>query len=211
LPFERIKPSDLSVTNVGINISGLLFNGGYNGNNLFKLKTDYPALARSLIAAFMTIPGCVVHLISHVISNSQYMEDDYRVAAALAKEFPGTIHAPRFATPSEAKGYISSLDFFTGSRMHACIAAFSSGVPVVPIAYSRKFSGLFGSLAYTQVADCKTQSNAEVITKVLAGFANRAQLRTEVERGRKIAFARIMSYENVLKAAINVAAGKQPK
>ena len=30
--------------------------------------------------------------------------------------------------------------------MHACIGAFSAGVPVIPIAYSRKFIGLFGGV-----------------------------------------------------------------
>ena len=46
-------------------------------------------------------------------------EDDYRVALRLADEFPGTTVAPRFADPSAAKSYISGLDFFCGSRMHA--------------------------------------------------------------------------------------------
>jgi len=72
--------------------------------------------------------------VSHVISERFVVEDDYRIAQKLAEEFPGTIVAPRFRNSSEAKSYISGLDFFCGSRMHACIAAFSSGVPVVPVA-----------------------------------------------------------------------------
>ena len=49
-------------------------------------------------------------------------------ASGLGYAIPGTVLAPRFSTPSEAKTYIAGLDFFMGARMHACIAAFSSGV-----------------------------------------------------------------------------------
>ena len=56
-----------------------------------------------------------------------HREDDFAANAVLAEEFPKLVTAPRFATPSEAKSYIAGLDFFMGARMHACIAAFSSG------------------------------------------------------------------------------------
>ena len=90
------------------------------------------------------------------------VEDDLTANKTLAEEFPGVIVAPRFEGPSEAKSYISGLDFFCGSRMHACIAAFSSGVPVLPIAYSRKFAGVFGSLGYDRIADAKTQTTEQI-------------------------------------------------
>ena len=34
---------------VGLNVSGLLFNGGYTHNNMFGLQTDYKALVYELI------------------------------------------------------------------------------------------------------------------------------------------------------------------
>ncbi len=139
LPYETKHGKPPGKAAVGLNISGLLFNGGYTRDNMFSLKDDYPKMARELIAAFLSKGTCDVHLVSHVISSQFEVEDDYRTAVKLSEEFPAVIVAPRFNTPSEAKTYISGLDFFAGSRMHACIAAFSSGVPVVPIAYSRKF------------------------------------------------------------------------
>ena len=87
--------------------------------------------------------------------------------------------APRFRTPSEAKTYIAGLDFFMGARMHACIAAFSSGVPVVPMAYSRKFAGLFGTLGYDHTVDCTTEPNEAILAKTAAAFEAAGALAAE--------------------------------
>jgi len=211
LPFVRSATSGTGVVRAGINVSGLLFNGGYTGANMFDLKSDYASLARMLVANLQAQPGCEVHLVSHVISERFVVEDDYRIAQKLAEEFPGTIVAPRFRNSSEAKSYISGLDFFCGSRMHACIAAFSSGVPVVPVAYSRKFAGLFGSLGYDKVADCKTESMAAILDKVMAGYAARHELKKEVERGLAEAERRIGVYLDILQAELKKRCEKLPR
>lgn len=197
LPYTQSKKST-GKPRVGLNISGLLFNGGYTKNNMFGLKDDYPTLAR-LIISQMLREQCEIHLVAHVISDSFETEDDYRVALALAKDFPAVVVAPKFKTPSEAKSYISGLDFFAGSRMHACIAAFSSGVPVIPVAYSRKFIGLFGSLGYKQVADCATQSAHEIASMVLQGYANREALKQQVSASNSLAQERLETYSEILR------------
>ena len=158
---------------------------------MFALAADYPAFVRGLLRHFSALPGCQVHLIGHVISDTTAVEDDYRVAKQLAAEFAGTIVAPRFANPSQAKSYIATMDFFCGSRMHACIAAFSSGVPVIPVAYSRKFAGLFGSLGYTELADCKIQAADEIVSAVVDAFDRSEALKDHVEHGRQIAEAKL--------------------
>lgn len=208
LPFDRQTRDAKAPVKVGINLSGLLFNGGYSRDNMFSLRTDYPVLARSLVSRFLAAGDCEVHLVSHVITDRSQVEDDYRVATLLAGEFPGVKVAPRFRTPVEAKSYISGLDFFCGSRMHACIAAFSSGVPVVPIAYSRKFAGLFGSLGYDAVTDCRTQTAPEIADVVLAGYQNRTALKRDVDRGREAAVRKLESYAGVLRTAMNAAADR---
>ena len=197
LPFT---PSGKSVgqPRVGLNISGLLFNGGYTKNNMFGLKDDYPTLARMIIGRLLK-QNCELHLVSHVISDDFETEDDYRVSQALAKEFPTVVVAPRFKTPSEAKSYISGLDFFAGSRMHACIAAFSSGVPVVPMAYSRKFIGLFGSLGYNQVADCASSTAVDISDMVVQGFLDREHLKQQVVAGNTLAQSRLETYSEILR------------
>lgn len=203
LPYVQAAKTPGQKPKVGINISGLLCNGGYDRNNMFSLKTDYPDLARKLVAHFSTRTDCETHLVSHVISSNVEVEDDYRVAVRLAAEFPSVIVAPRFANPPEAKSYISGMDYFCGSRMHACIAAFSTGVPVVPIAYSRKFSGLFGSLGYKHNTDCKTQTADEILTAVVSGFENRQELAKEVAATLALAQKKLGAYEDVLRSLMS--------
>ena len=90
------------------------------------------------------------------------------------------------------------MDFFVGARMHACIGAFSSGVPVVPLAYSRKFNGLFESLNYRHFGDCKKDSLEQALTKVQTAFDNRHALKAEVVAGNQIAQTKLAKYENYL-------------
>lgn len=135
---------------VGVNVSGLMWNGGYTGNNEFALMVDYKDFIVKTVQGLRD-RGKEVHLIAHVISQEIPVEDDYRACEAVKKLFvldSQVLMAPRFGSPIAAKSYISQLEFFTGARMHATIAAISTGVPTVPIAYSRKFSGVFGSLGY---------------------------------------------------------------
>ena len=47
-----------------------------------------------------------------------------RAAERLAAEFPGTVLAPRFGSPSEAKTYIAGLDFFMGPRWRVAAESF---------------------------------------------------------------------------------------
>jgi len=189
LPFEQQPKSD-SLTRVGINVSGLLMHDGPQ----FKLTVDYPALVRKAIAYFAAQPGVEVHLVSHVICDAHENEDDLRACARLAHEFPQVKVAPRFRTPSEAKSYISSLDFFTGARMHACIGAFSAGVTVVPMAYSRKFNGLFTSLGYEAVLDCLKLDTEQAYAFLLAQWAQRDELALRVEAGNAMAQAKLNRY-----------------
>lgn len=201
LPYTPAVGGDGNIK-IGLNISGLLFHGGYDRQNMFRLVVDYPRLAQEMLAWFDRQPGCEIHLISHVISATAPIEDDYRVAQRLAADFPDVILAPRFASPSAAKSYISGMDFFCGSRMHACIAAFSSGVPTVPISYSRKFAGLFESLGYPLVADCKTESEAQILEKIRAGFNDRETLKARVAAAGARAAEKLLAYEALLKRCL---------
>ena len=170
---------------VGINVSGLLFNGGYTRQNMFGLRSDYAQVMRRVVGYFHDRGDCEVHLISHVRSERLLVEDDRTAAAKLAVEYPRCILAPDFDGPIDAKAYISGMDFFTGARMHACIAAFSSGVPVIPMAYSRKFAGLFGSLGYPHWVDCRVDSEDEILARITEAFQNREDLLNDLHTARK--------------------------
>lgn len=202
-PAPRVAGAASGPVKVGINVSGLLMNGGYTKANMFGLKTDYPALMRSLTRHFASLPGTEVHLVAHVISDVFPVEDDYRASEALRADLPPDLAArvtlaPKFATPSEAKSYIATLDFFMGARMHACIAAFSSGVPVVPMAYSRKFAGLFGALDYPFTVDCTTDSAKEIEARIQQAFAARDQIAQSQKAALELGLQRLKAYEDAL-------------
>lgn len=198
LPFTAPDRRPEGPLRIGLNVSGLLFNGGYTRDNMFGLAAAYPEVIRALLSRLLARGDCEVHLVPHVISDEIEVEDDYRASARLCEEFPELILAPKFAGPSEAKSYIAGLDFFAGARMHACIAAFSSGVPVLPMAYSRKFAGLFGSLGYEALIDCRADDQATVLAKFDAALADRARLQAEVKTGLAAGLARLARYEDAL-------------
>ena len=50
LPFDRPARAADAPIEIGVNVSGLLFNGGYTGGNEFGLQVDYADLMRRFIA-----------------------------------------------------------------------------------------------------------------------------------------------------------------
>ncbi len=205
-PLARQKDGKIRV---GLNVSGLLMAGGYTGKNEFGLSLDYPALIKDIIR-FFEAEGAEVHLVSHVLHEGgksptfkRETEDDYGAACELALMFPGVVVGPPFGSPSEAKSYISTLDFFLGARMHACIAAFSSGVPVIPMAYSRKFRGLFGSIGYDRTVDCTSDSAAVIKERVLSAWTERDLVAHEVNLAQTKGSKKLDLYAEQLSSLIS--------
>lgn len=179
LPYYKISQNS-SFIHVGINVSALLWNGGYTRNNQFELKDDYKKVVRSVIEYFLSLPNVKLHLVPHVVEQERGIENDYEVSYELWREYnnQNLVLAPFALGPIEIKSYISGLDFFMGARMHATIGAFSSGVPVVPMAYSRKFNGLFeDTLDYHYMTDLKTQSSDDVMSIIKVAFEKRVILK----------------------------------
>lgn len=185
MPFKR-KEFNKDFIHVGLNVSALLWHGGYTQDNQFGLKVDYPSLIRSIIDYFLEQANVKVHLIPHVVDSERHVENDYAVSFDLYEEYnhPNLVLAPLFLDPISAKNYIAGMDFFMGARMHATIAAFSSGVPVFPMAYSRKFNGLFAdTLQYPYMGDMKVQSNPEVLKGIKQCYKQKELLK-EIEHER---------------------------
>jgi len=173
-PKEKVSSRPV----VGLNPSGLLWNGGYTGSNQFGLKADYQELISKIIETLHR-SGCSVVLVPHVLHGPDYsVEDDYRVCKMIVKKYPFCSLAPFFYSPVEAKSFISGLDFIIGSRMHCCIAGYSSGVPIYPLAYSRKFKGLFKKeLDYPYGAELQSDD----IDTVIGGLEDLLRNLTEVQ------------------------------
>lgn len=182
LPFTK-KDFNSSFIHVGLNISALLWHGGYTQNNQFNLSIDYQKLICDIISFFLNIKNVKLHLIPHVVDSERGIENDYAISYDLYEKFqhPNLILAPLFLDPITAKGYIAGMDFFMGARMHSTIAAFSSGVPVVPMSYSRKFNGLFNdTLNYSYLADMKKDSNEAILQLLQTCFQKRQELKQEI-------------------------------
>lgn len=183
LPYEKIIQNN-DFIHVGLNVSALLWAGGYTRNNQFELKCNYKTLVISIIRKFLSIPNVKLHLVSHVVEPVSCIENDYEVSYEIWKNFEedNLVLAPFPLSPIDCKSYISGLDFFVGARMHATIAAFSSGVPVVPMAYSRKFNGLFeDTLSYSHIVDMKILKEEEIVAVIMESFEKRSDLKNIIE------------------------------
>lgn len=188
--LERYKPKVIDVgsllsvktsesVTIGLNISGLLYSGGYTRNNMFGLKADYKQVLYTIIGELMQNDRVLLLLVPHVVGADQNVESD---KAACSKVYEQTIekYANRiFLTrgtydQSEIKYVISLCDFFIGSRMHACIAALSQSIPAVGLAYSKKFQGVFETVgAGDLVMDMRHAETEEILTAITNAFERR--------------------------------------
>lgn len=187
LPYQR-HTFEKGYIHVGISISALLWTDSNKRENIFDLSLNYCNLILNIIKYFQSQPNIRVHLVSHVVAGEIFTESDYTVCYELWREInkPEVVLAPYFLGPIEAKSYISGLDFFVGSRMHATIAAFSSGVPVVPMAYSRKFNGLFcDTLKYQHILDMKKSTDVSALNTICRSFENRVELGEQIDESLK--------------------------
>lgn len=180
LPFN-CSLSETNKKRFGINVSGLLWNGGFNGaNNQFGLSADYHKYICRLIEYGIS-NKFEVHLIPHVTISSDphriIQDSDIPACRELYIKYPECVLAPEFTTPYAAKNYIASMDVFIGARMHATIAAFSSGVLTIPLAYSRKFKGLFDSLNYSYILDATEESTEEMLEHTISLLSNEIGLK----------------------------------
>lgn len=203
LPYKGNEGAEHSTCKkVGFNISGLLISNGEEGTGTdkgFKLTTDYDQFANRVLT-YLLDHNYEVHLIGHV-------EADYSVNKEFKKRYPQVILAPEFDNPMDAKSYISNMDLFIGSRMHATIAALTSNTPVVPVAYSRKFTGLFENVDYPYVVDLQTEDTNETVQAVIDRIENYDETRVSTDKSYQIAMREnddcLKLYEEVIKQIIH--------
>jgi colanic acid/amylovoran biosynthesis protein len=178
---------DSKIPLVGLNVSGLLYIGGYTRNNMFGLKSDYRRLVHELIDYFVRTHKTQVMLVPHVFGKGEGGEGDlgacrevYRETAAGLRESLHLIEDEY--DQHEIKALIGRCDFFLGSRMHACIAALSQSVPAVGLAYSQKFDGVFSSTGVDNlVIDLRKHDLGSITEFVGSAYRRRSEIRHELE------------------------------
>jgi polysaccharide pyruvyl transferase WcaK-like protein len=179
--------SDKSIPLVGLNVSGLLYIGGYTRRNMFGIKADYRRLMHDLID-FLIRKHCVhVMLVPHVIGAGVDSESDvtacHNIYIDAGDSLQGSLHLLEGEYDQhEIKALIGRCNFFIGSRMHACIAAISQCVPTVGLAYSRKFHGVFESVDMEEsVIDVREFDEKSIIAAVDRAYQRRAELRAKLD------------------------------
>jgi colanic acid/amylovoran biosynthesis protein len=178
-PSARL-PQDREI--IGVNISGLLYMGGYTGRNMFGLFGEYKALVDELVERLLSSTSATVLLVPHVFGSEQEEAACAAILATAHKKYAGRVFAISGPlTEREVKWAIGRTNFFVGSRMHACIAALSQGIPAVGLAYSDKFLGVFESAGVGDaIVDLRTASNAQVIRMTLDRFARKSEFAAEL-------------------------------
>ncbi len=182
---------------IGININGLMYSGGYTRDNMFGLSMDYRTFLPHLIERLLLEHSGELWLVPHTYGPATSPESDPGACKRVREALPERIKdRVRIVVGEydchEIKGIIGMFDFFIGSRMHACIAALSQGIPCVGIAYSRKFKGVFDIVGVGEwVVDGRSVGNEEALSHVLHLYKQRHNVRYVLQERVKEAKTKI--------------------
>jgi polysaccharide pyruvyl transferase WcaK-like protein len=170
--FERF--AERTATLLGFNVSGLLYNRAGDDVRRYGFRDSYRQTVLEIVRRLLADDGGAgVVLLPHVSSGG--VDDDVSAIRSLTAELGPAAAERIFTVPSELdatelKWFVGRCAWFCGTRMHACIAGISLGVPTTAVAYSDKTIGVF---ATADVADCVVDprhlSGPEVVDAVLSG------------------------------------------
>lgn len=171
---------------VGLNISSLLYMGGYTRDNMFALRQDYPTVIRTLLDCLVQEMSCQVLLVPHVYGGPGSVECEItlyrRLFAEFEHKYPGMVTLiDKAFSHRQVKTIIGRCDCVIASRMHVCIAAVSQGVPTICLAYSDKFSGVMSSLsADISVVDLRIATAQDTVETARLLLGRRQEVREEL-------------------------------
>ncbi|MEQ8237611.1 MAG: polysaccharide pyruvyl transferase family protein, partial [Cyclobacteriaceae bacterium] len=166
---------------IGININGLMYLSRYKS---LKGQFDaYKNFVNKMIQSFIDLNHTVL-LIPHTYNaDDPILEDDLSAIIQISNDFNSNkvIYVERNMDAQELKYLISKCSFFVGSRMHSCIAALSSQVPTVGVAYSYKFEGTFANFGMAShvlnMAGIREEEAIVNLDKILSLYHNRSETR----------------------------------
>ncbi|TVQ61654.1 MAG: hypothetical protein EA378_07865 [Phycisphaerales bacterium] len=176
---ERDRP-------IGFNVSGLIYNDPEKAASHYGFRASYRDCVIGFLRRVLAEAGSRVILVPHVLTPPGHYESDEDACRAVLGEL-GEVASGRVAiVPSvydqnEIKWIISRCAWFCGTRMHATIAALSTGVPTGTISYSPKAQGVFDLCAQGEhVIDPTRLDTESVIRGVWRSFESREAARTSL-------------------------------
>jgi polysaccharide pyruvyl transferase WcaK-like protein len=165
---------------IGVNVSGLIGLDMDWSRRRFGLRANYIEAHCDFIREALKEPDLRLLLIPHVMSI------DPPACERILRELPSNLApririAPADLDECEVKWLISKMDWFSGTRMHATIAALSSFVPAAATAYSDKTRGVFASCGVEeQVIDPRELDTHTVTERLLHSFRGRDRIQQQL-------------------------------
>ncbi len=200
-------PQEPTVPVIGINVNGLMYNGGYDRNNQFGLTLDYPEYLKQLITQLLAGSNCEIWLVPHTYAPIGDVESDNEccqiVKDKLEKQLQDRVSVIKTEYDQhEIKGIIGRCDAFIGSRMHSCIAALSQGIPCIGLAYSMKFAGVFETVGMGDwVIEAKQETTESALNKSIALLDTRENQRQPLANKANEARTRLRTVFDQLEAS----------
>lgn len=163
---------------IGVSISKLV-EDRFAKNNPASTKGDLAEQVAALLDKYIEKYNAQIVFVSHVTGPNSEKDDrksaDRVVQHMRRKAGAKVLHGDY--RPDELKAVIGTFDVMVGARMHANIAALSTGVPLIAVRYSQKTDGimqLFGMDNY--VVDIDSFVLREIEDKFAHILANRQQV-----------------------------------
>jgi len=161
---------------LGVSLSNLV-QSHYQKRNPNSSEFLFPELIASILDSISERYGLQILFVPHVTGPRASADDRLFAEKIVSQMKTNAVAIKGDYTPDILKGIISRCHMYMGSRMHANIAALSSGIPTLAISYSHKTSGIMQMLNQDQyVCDIATL-NGET---VLECFANLHAMRDSV-------------------------------
>jgi colanic acid/amylovoran biosynthesis protein WcaK/AmsJ len=169
----------------GVNVSGLTYLDADRARRAYGLSAHYRSTIHGILDRLLAQSDARVVLVPHVLTPPTHFESDMAACTAAADALGTTARGRVMVAPAldacSAKGLIRQLDWFCGTRMHATIAALSSGVAASALAYSLKTRGVFESCGQGEhVADLRAQDAASAIDTVWRSWESRDDARASL-------------------------------
>jgi len=150
----------------GININGMLVNQ-VDAPERYGVSPHHAEEMADVARAILGTSEWRVAFVPHVVGKGG-VDTDVEVCRSVAADLRDEFGADRVflsdqcRTAGEAKWVISQCSWFTGARMHATIAALSSGVPTTGVAYSKKMGPIFDDLDQP-IVDARTIRERDLV------------------------------------------------